>query len=132
MPGGDDGEFWVADRRQFSLRIAAPAWGSRRFDDRDQIDELRRWGWVFGVERIELTGAGHYHAGTVVGGLIGRCVFTDSGENLRFLVIGGRTEPNPRSKSAGASYEGTQSVRLSERVLRASFWQTVGQIAVGD
>ena len=30
-----------------------------------------RWGWVFGDKRIEPTGAGHYHAGTVVGGLVG-------------------------------------------------------------
>lgn len=58
-----------------SRLLAALTWGARRvddLDDRDQIDELRRWGWVFGDERIELTGAGHYHAGTVVGGLVGR------------------------------------------------------------
>jgi hypothetical protein len=49
--------------------------GPRQVDDldgRESLDELRRWGWVFGGEWIELTGAGHYHAGSVVGGLVGR------------------------------------------------------------
>ncbi len=48
--------------------------GPRRVDDldnRESLDELPRWGWVFGGERVELTGAGHYHAGTVVGGWSG-------------------------------------------------------------
>jgi hypothetical protein len=36
------------------------------------VDELRTWGWVFGEEVIELTEAEQYHAGTVVGGLMGR------------------------------------------------------------
>ena len=36
------------------------------------VAELRSWGWVFGDRWVELTGAGHYHAGTVVGGLVGR------------------------------------------------------------
>jgi hypothetical protein len=40
-------------------------------DDRDQLDELRRWGWVFSTGIVELSGAGHYHAGTAVGGLLG-------------------------------------------------------------
>jgi len=49
--------------------------GPRRVDDlngRESLDELRRWGWVFGDQWIELTGAGHDHAGTVVGGMVGR------------------------------------------------------------
>ena len=41
-------------------------------DSREGLDELRRWGWVFGGEWVELTGAGHYHAGAVVGGLVER------------------------------------------------------------
>jgi hypothetical protein len=49
--------------------------GPRRVDDfdgRECLDELRSWGWVFGREWVELTGAGWYHTGTVVGGLVGR------------------------------------------------------------
>lgn len=36
------------------------------------VGELRKWGWMFGGERIELTGAGRCHAGTVAGGLVAR------------------------------------------------------------
>ena len=35
--------------------------GPRNVDDLDgweSLDEVRRWGWVFGAEWIELTGAG--------------------------------------------------------------------------
>lgn len=53
--------------------LAALTDGPRRVDDLDVghhvLDELRTWGWVFGNDWIELTGAGHYHAGTAVGGL---------------------------------------------------------------
>jgi hypothetical protein len=37
----------------------------------DLLDRLRRWGWVMGRERLELTGIGMYHAGTVKRGLLG-------------------------------------------------------------
>lgn len=64
----------IALTDQHHLLLAALAYGPRRVDDcgsgRDVVDELRRWGWVFGGEWIELTGAGRYHAGTVVGGLV--------------------------------------------------------------
>ncbi len=40
-------------------------------DGRESLDELRRWGWVFGGEWVELTGAGWYHTGTVIGGPLG-------------------------------------------------------------
>lgn len=55
--------------------LSAPTEGPRRVDDldsREGLDEVRRWGWVFGGEWVELTGAGWYHTGTVVGGLVGR------------------------------------------------------------
>jgi hypothetical protein len=54
--------------------LAALTDGPRRADQLDptEVEVLRRWGWVFGREWVELTGAGHYHAGTVVGGLVGR------------------------------------------------------------
>jgi hypothetical protein len=35
------------------------------------LPTVGRWGWVFGRARIELSGAGYYHAGTAVGGLLG-------------------------------------------------------------
>ena len=35
------------------------------------LDQLREWGWVMGRERLELTGIGMYHAGTVKRGLLG-------------------------------------------------------------
>ena len=37
----------------------------------DLLDQLREWGWVMGRERLELTGIGMYHAGTVKRGLLG-------------------------------------------------------------
>ena len=37
----------------------------------DLLDQLRRWGWVIGQERLELTGIGIYHAGDVDRGLLG-------------------------------------------------------------
>ena len=37
----------------------------------DLLARLRRWGWVMGRERLELTGIGHYHAGPVKRGLLG-------------------------------------------------------------
>jgi hypothetical protein len=40
----------------------------------DLLDQLREWGWVMGRERLELTGIGMYHAGTVKRGLLGGSV----------------------------------------------------------
>lgn len=62
----------LTDRQ--SRLLAALTDGPRPVDQLDpsEVEVLRRWGWVFGREIIELTGAGHYHAGTVVGGLVGR------------------------------------------------------------
>jgi hypothetical protein len=37
----------------------------------DLLEQLRRWGWVIGQERLELTGVGIYHAGPVNRGLLG-------------------------------------------------------------
>jgi hypothetical protein len=37
----------------------------------DLLDQLRAWGWVMGQDRLELTGIGYYHAGTVKRGLLG-------------------------------------------------------------
>ena len=37
----------------------------------DLLDQLRAWGWVMGRERLELTGIGMFHAGTVKRGLLG-------------------------------------------------------------
>ncbi len=54
--------------------LTALTGGPHQVDDLDgweSLDELRRWGWVFGDEWVELTGAGHYHAGTVDGGPLG-------------------------------------------------------------
>ena len=42
---------------------------------------------MFGAEWGELTGAGHYHAGTVVGGLVGRQPLTTAGCERSGLVI---------------------------------------------
>ena len=36
----------------------------------DLHDQLRRWGWVIGSERLELTGIGWYHTGSTKGGLL--------------------------------------------------------------
>ena len=35
------------------------------------LDHLRRWGWVIGQERLELTNIGRYHAGEQEKGLLG-------------------------------------------------------------
>jgi hypothetical protein len=62
----------TAPHRRLLITLTA---GPRKVDDldgRESLDVLRRWGWVFGREWVELTGAGWYHAGTVVGGLLGR------------------------------------------------------------
>ena len=37
----------------------------------DLLARLRRWGWVLGRERLELTGIGMYRAGSVKRGLLG-------------------------------------------------------------
>jgi hypothetical protein len=64
----------VAPTDRQSRLLAALTDGPRPADQLDPsvVNVLRRWGWVFGREWVELTGAGHYHAGTVVGGLVGR------------------------------------------------------------
>jgi hypothetical protein len=62
----------LTDRQ--SLLLATLTDGPQRADqlNTSEVEVLRRWGWVFGHKWVELTGAGHYHAGTVVGGLVGR------------------------------------------------------------
>lgn len=37
----------------------------------DLLDQLLRWGWIIGQEKLELTGIGIYHAGEVNRGLLG-------------------------------------------------------------
>jgi hypothetical protein len=55
--------------------LAALTVGPRRVDEigagdgHDALDDLRPWARVFGDERVELIGAGHYLAGTYELGL---------------------------------------------------------------
>ena len=37
----------------------------------DLLGQLRRWGWVIGADRLELTGIGIHHAGNLNRGLLG-------------------------------------------------------------
>lgn len=62
----------TAGQRRLLATLTGGPCRVEQLDDRDQLVELWSWGWVFGREWIELTGAGHYHAGTAVGGLVGR------------------------------------------------------------
>lgn len=60
------------EQRRLLAALAHDPRPVEQLDNRDCLAELRKWGWVFGRDTVELTGAGHYHAGTVVGGLVGR------------------------------------------------------------